>query len=102
MNPNRLVALSLVCFLAFTGSAGARTAPAAPTQSAPCTPAAGAPTHVLWWLLENHSYDQARGHMPYLDAKADACAVLTDDWAITHPSLPNYLALSGGSTFGVD
>ena len=23
-------------------------------------------------------------------------------YAITHPSLPNYLALTGGSTFGID
>jgi phosphatidylinositol-3-phosphatase len=103
MNPKRLVALALVCLLSLTGSAGARTASAAaPSQAAPCVSVAGAPTHVLWWILENHSYDQARGHMPYLDAKADACAILTDDWAITHPSLPNYIALSGGSTYGVD
>jgi len=101
MNPKRLVALALVCLLPMTGSAGARTAAAVPSQAAPCVAAAGAPTHVLWWVLENHSYDQARGHMPYLDAKADACAILTDEWAITHPSLPNYLALSGGSTFGI-
>jgi acid phosphatase len=29
------------------------------------------------------------------------CAVATDSWSITHPSLPNYLALVSGSTGGV-
>jgi acid phosphatase len=103
MHAKRLAALAVVLLLTATGSAEARTAPpTAPTQGAPCIASSGTPTHVLWWILENHSYDQARGHMPYLDAKADACAVLTDEWAITHPSLPNYIALSGGSTYGVD
>jgi phospholipase C len=32
---------------------------------------------------------------------AQACGLATDYRAITHPSLPNYLAATGGSTFGV-
>lgn len=102
MDPKRVVAVILLCLLPVTGSVQARAlAAAAPSQSTPCVGATGKPTRVVWWILENHSYDQARGHMPYLDAKADACTILTDESAITHPSLPNYLALSGGSTFGI-
>jgi phosphatidylinositol-3-phosphatase len=101
MNPKRVVAVVLACLVPVAGSVQARAVPVAPSQSKPCVGAVGKPTRVLWWVLENHSYDQARGHMPYLDSKADACVILTDEWAITHPSLPNYLALSGGSTFGI-
>jgi len=102
MDPKRVVAVILLCLLPVTGSVQARAlGAAAPSQSTPCVGATGKPTRVVWWILENHSYDQARGHMPYLDAKADACTILTDESAITHPSLPNYLALSGGSTFGI-
>src|SRR3954471_3999917 len=102
MNPRRLIAIVLLCLLLVTGSVHASAMAVAPSVSKPCIGATGKPMRVLWWILENHSYDQARGHMPYLDETADACAVLADEWAITHPSLPNYLALSGGSTFGVD
>src|SRR4051794_24510259 len=101
MDPKRVIAVILLCLLPMTGPVQARTVAVAPSEPKPCVAATGKPTRVLWWILENHSYDQARGHMPYLDAKADACVILTDEWAITHPSLPNYLALSGGSTFGI-
>jgi len=101
MNAKRVIVAFVACLLPVAGSVQARALAVAPTESKPCVGTAGKPTRVLWWILENHSYDQARGHMPYLDAKADACVILTDEWAITHPSLPNYLALSGGSTFGI-
>lgn len=38
---------------------------------------------------------------PYLNTLARGGALATRYFAITHPSLPNYLALVGGSTFGV-
>jgi hypothetical protein len=101
MNAKRVIVAFVACLLPVAGSVQARALAVAPTESKPCVGTAGKPTRVLWWILENHSYDQARGHMPYLDAKADACVILTDEWAITHPSLPNYLALSGGSIFGI-
>jgi phosphatidylinositol-3-phosphatase len=34
-------------------------------------------------------------------ALASSGANLTNYWSVAHPSLPNYLALAGGSTFGV-
>jgi phosphatidylinositol-3-phosphatase len=56
---------------------------------------------VLVFVEENHSYGQMRAQMPYLFALARRYAYATNYHAIGHPSLPNYLALVGGSTFGV-
>jgi phosphatidylinositol-3-phosphatase len=54
-------------------------------------------------VLENHSYDQVLGgtNAPFLDSLGAAGAVLTQSYAITHPSEPNYLALFSGSTQGL-
>jgi len=53
--------------------------------------------------MENHEFDQVLGNpdAPYVNALASRSAVATNMFAIRHPSLPNYLALLGGSTFGV-
>lgn len=53
-------------------------------------------------VLENKEYNQiiGRAGAPYLNALARHSAVAVNYYAITHPSLPNYLALTGGSTFG--
>jgi phosphatidylinositol-3-phosphatase len=55
-------------------------------------------------VLENHEYDQIAGRpsAPYLNALLAQSAVAADYHAVSHPSLPNYLALTGGSTFGLD
>ena len=50
---------------------------------------------------ENHSAATALAEMPYLAGLADQYGQTSDYRAITHPSLPNYLAIAGGSTFGV-
>jgi hypothetical protein len=53
-------------------------------------------------VLENKEYDEIIGRpaAPYLSELASHSAVAANYHAITHPSLPNYLALTGGSTFG--
>jgi phosphatidylinositol-3-phosphatase len=56
---------------------------------------------VLIVVEENHSFGQMRRHMPYLARLAYRYGFAKRYFAITHPSLPNYLALTGGSTFGV-
>jgi acid phosphatase len=50
---------------------------------------------------ENHSEGAALEQMPYLAGLADGFGRTTAYRAVTHPSLPNYLAVAGGSTFGV-
>jgi acid phosphatase len=56
---------------------------------------------VLVIPLENHSESEALAQMPHLATWAQDFGQATDYYAITHPSLPNYLAIFGGSTFGV-
>jgi phosphatidylinositol-3-phosphatase len=55
-------------------------------------------------VLENHEYGEVIGspEAPFLNGLARRGALATRYYAVAHPSLPNYLALLGGSTFGVD
>src|SRR6478735_11758484 len=72
--------------------------------SAPATFATARPakvTKLLTFVVENHSLDQMRGAMPYTAALGKQFAHATNYRAVAHPSLPNYLAMTGGSTFGV-
>jgi hypothetical protein len=59
------------------------------------------PTKVLVVIEENHSYAQMKLGMPYLFSLSRRYGYASNWSAITHPSLPDYLAISGGSTFGV-
>jgi phosphatidylinositol-3-phosphatase len=54
-------------------------------------------------VLENHAYSEIVGasDAPFLNELASRGAVLTESYAITHPSQPNYLALFSGSTQGL-
>jgi hypothetical protein len=51
-------------------------------------------------VMENKGYDQALGG-DYTASLASKYAVATDYHAVAHPSLPNYLALTSGSTWGI-
>ena len=53
------------------------------------------------FVVENHSAPQMSAQMPYAAALGHRYAVATAYTATTHPSLPNYLVMAGGSTFGV-
>lgn len=59
--------------------------------------------HVFIILEENQSYGTIIGNSsaPYINSLASKNALNTNYSAITHPSLPNYLALTGASTFGI-
>ena len=89
------------------GSASATRAaprPAASSHAPPAlVPALPRPAHVVIVMLENHSADEVLGggQAPYLSGLAARGAVLTQSFAITHPSEPNYLAIFAGSTQGV-
>jgi acid phosphatase len=50
--------------------------------------------------MENRGYAQAMAE-PYTARLAAQYAVATDYRAVSHPSLPNYLALAAGSTYGI-
>jgi phospholipase C len=60
--------------------------------------------HVVWIWMENRTYDaviNGTGEAPELGRYADKCGLATNYHGITHPSLPNYVAAVGGSTFGI-
>jgi phosphatidylinositol-3-phosphatase len=58
--------------------------------------------HVWVFVMENHSYNQIIGstHAPYISHLARRHGVATRMYAVTHPSLPNYLAMISGGTHG--
>jgi hypothetical protein len=75
----------------------------AATPSVPCTGARRQARyrHVVWFIFENHNTDHVAGHSPYMNRIAAKCGLLTNLTAVAHPSLPNYLALTSGSTHNV-
>jgi phospholipase C len=58
------------------------------------------PTHVFVIVLENRSYDQVAGN-GYIAQLAQQYGVAANYHGVYHPSLPNYLAMTSGSTWGV-
>ncbi|HET9078312.1 MAG TPA: alkaline phosphatase family protein [Acidimicrobiales bacterium] len=86
------------------------TVPTSPTAGAaspsgPCTGAAppDAVTHVVWIIMENRGLRQidGSGSAPYINRLGRQCGVATDYSGVAHPSLPNYIALTSGSTQGI-
>ena len=52
-------------------------------------------------VMENHSYEEAL-QGDYTAKLVKQAGVATNYHAITHPSVPNYLAITSGQTWGVD
>jgi hypothetical protein len=59
--------------------------------------------HVVWIWMENHSYSEIIGSSsaPYINTLASQCGLATNYSAVTHPSLPNYIAATSGSPQGI-
>jgi phosphatidylinositol-3-phosphatase len=109
----------LACILALglSGCSTASTAPdAAASSSAEPTPVRksistptsalasagpGAVTKVLVFVEENHSLSQMKADMPYAFGLARRFGYATSYTATRHPSLPNYIAIVGGQTYGI-
>jgi hypothetical protein len=86
-------------------------APAAPTATpspqaqdgvaTPMTlPKGVQPVRVAVIVMENHGYAGVVG-LPYIRTLVSTATALTDYHAAGHPSLPNYLALTSGLTWGI-
>ncbi len=60
-------------------------------------------SHIFTIVLENKEYTTIIGKSdtPYLNSLVSIYGLATQYYAIGHPSLPNYMALTGGSTFGI-
>ncbi|MEA2255455.1 MAG: phosphatidylinositol-3-phosphatase [Solirubrobacteraceae bacterium] len=101
--PGRAVALA--CAIAALAAAGCgASGPSAP----PPAPAAGAPatsssSHVAVIVMENKAFSAVIGSSswPYVNSLAGRYGLATSSYAIRHPSLPNYLALTSGATHGI-
>ena len=90
MRRRLLLVLAGVVIAAVVASAGAATKP--PRFS-----------RVVVVVMENEDYGAVIGSRdaPYVNALARRYALATAYYGVSHPSLPNYLALLGGSTFGI-
>ncbi len=96
-----LIALAVWQAPQSSSAAGASTTIA---PGAPCGATSSPPQydHVVWILLENVGYSVVDSpSAPYLNSLARECGLAVNYLAITHPSLPNYIALTSGSTRGV-
>jgi phosphatidylinositol-3-phosphatase len=60
-------------------------------------------SRVIVIVMENAEYSEVLGNpaAPYINALARRYGLATQSFGIGHPSLPNYLALTSGSTQGV-
>src|SRR4029077_2495866 len=99
----RVVIVGLVATIAAACGSPSRQAATTDASPSPCSgsPQPAGPTRVLVIVLENHSYAQVAGASPYLNQLAHQCALATDYSAVSTPSLPNYLALTSGTTSGI-
>jgi acid phosphatase len=88
---------------ASTGTNPPAASPAPPPPPAP--PAAGVPafSHIFVIVMENREYGSiiGSGAAPYMNSLANSYGLATNYYGASHPSLPNYLALTAGSTFGI-
>jgi hypothetical protein len=59
--------------------------------------------HVIWIVFENQGYDQVVGNhkLPYTNRLASSCGLATRYYGVGDPSLPNYIAMTSGGTWGV-
>jgi phosphatidylinositol-3-phosphatase len=99
--PLRLVAIVALAGALLLGCGSA--SPGRPLDLPRALPASRS-SHVVVIVLENRESSEVVGNAeaPYIDALAHRYALAGRYYGVTHPSLPNYLALTGGSTFGID
>lgn len=72
----------------------------------PCGTATRPPAtyrHVVLLVMENKDYQDIIGadEAPYMTALVAACGVAANFFAETHPSAPNYIAMTSGDTHGL-
>jgi hypothetical protein len=96
-----LLLLATACGSVQSGPTSRATSSASLTPSASASPSPTAPpSHVFVIVLENTSYRLALAQ-PYISSLASQYAVATEYHDLGNPSLPNYLAMTSGSTWGI-
>ncbi len=60
-------------------------------------------SHIVIIIFENKEFGTVINNpkMPFFNLYANTFTLLTQHYATTHPSLPNYISLIGGDTFGI-
>jgi hypothetical protein len=98
-----LLVLAGALLVAGCGTSSRRFGPVQHRASPPAHLRGGSASHVAVLVMENEEYGDIVGSAatPYINALARRYGLATQMFATTHPSLPNYLALTGGSTFGI-
>lgn len=98
---------ALICVLVL-GLSGCSGTSSAPPSASPVTALAGiaavrpaAATKVLVFVEENHSLSQMTSEMSNTVSLAGQFGYATSYTAIGHPSLPNYVAIAGGQSYGI-
>lgn len=83
---------------------GTPTGAALPSPSPTAARPVPAFSRIVIIVLENREFDLVIGNpqMPNFNGWAKDYTLLTQHYAIRHPSLPNYIAMIGGDTFGID
>jgi hypothetical protein len=103
MSPARALACAALGALALAGCGSAsHPGPALELRSGSLP--SSAHSHVVVIVMENKEAGAVLGNAsaPYLKGLARRYGLASASYAITHPSLPNYLALTSGSTQGVN
>jgi hypothetical protein len=97
-----LALVALVAIFSAVGCGAARAGRPLGVGAGSTLPHASTP-HVVVVAMENADYGEVIGssQAPYANALARSYGLATRSYAIAHPSLPNYLALTSGSTHGV-
>jgi hypothetical protein len=72
------------------------------SPSGRASPSAHGVDKLLVIVAENRNAASVVAQMPYLRSQSRSYGSATNYYAISHPSLPNYLVMAGGSTFGVE
>jgi hypothetical protein len=93
---------SLLVLLALAALGGCAAAPGQPLAVTPRQVPHATRSHVAIIVMENKEAPDVLGARDsYLGGLARRYAVATRSYGVTHPSLPNYLALTSGSTQGI-
>jgi hypothetical protein len=100
------IALAKATPMATLTPAASAAAPVSASAAAPPPPAPAAVpsfSHVFVIVMENHEYNSVIGNpaAPYTNGLVNSYGLATNYYGASHPSLPNYLALTAGSTFGI-
>jgi len=96
--------LGLACVLAaLAGATGGLAASGALAGTATARVASSSGSSIVVIVMENKADTDVIGSSaaPYENQLAHRYGLATESFAITHPSLPNYIALTSGSTHGI-